>query len=102
VKNGRKQSWNNISHYPGICLQELRKTTKKISHNSESLGYDLNLGSPTYKAGVLTTWLQSHNGNVRQNHSMTVINNSNENVLKFKSSRMPVTKNAFAKKLQAD
>jgi hypothetical protein len=26
---GTQQSWPNLRYYPGICLEELRKTTKK-------------------------------------------------------------------------
>jgi hypothetical protein len=29
---------------PGICLEGLRKTTKKLSQDIRSPGYDLNLG----------------------------------------------------------
>jgi hypothetical protein len=28
---GRKRSWTNLRYYPGICLEKLRKATKKIS-----------------------------------------------------------------------
>jgi hypothetical protein len=27
---GRKRSWRNLRHYPGICLEGLRKTTKNL------------------------------------------------------------------------
>jgi hypothetical protein len=54
---GRKGSWSNLRCYPGICLEELRKTTK-LGQGSWSLGQDLNLGPPEYEAGVLTTWPQ--------------------------------------------
>jgi hypothetical protein len=30
---------------------------KKLIHNSQSLGRDLNLGPPEYEAGVVITWL---------------------------------------------
>jgi hypothetical protein len=40
---------------PGICTEGMRKTTKNLSQDSQSLGQDLNPGSPEYDAGVLTT-----------------------------------------------
>jgi hypothetical protein len=43
------------TYYPSICLEELRKTMKKLSHDSQSPDSELNLGHPEYKAGVLTT-----------------------------------------------
>jgi hypothetical protein len=52
---GRKLSWCNRRYYPGICLEGLRKTTKNLSQDSQSLGQDLNPGPPKYNAGVLTT-----------------------------------------------
>jgi hypothetical protein len=27
---GRKQAWPNLRYYPSICLEELRKTMKKL------------------------------------------------------------------------
>jgi hypothetical protein len=41
-------------YYPSICLQGLIKSTKALSHDSWCPGWDLNLGPPKYKAGVLT------------------------------------------------
>jgi hypothetical protein len=35
-------------YYPVIRLEELRKTTKNLSHDSRSPGRDLNLGPPEY------------------------------------------------------
>jgi hypothetical protein len=52
---GRKRSWPNKRHYPGIFLEGLRKSTKNLSWDSRSPGRDLNPGPPEYKAGVLTT-----------------------------------------------
>jgi hypothetical protein len=51
----RKQSCPNLWDYPSICLEGLRKTTKNLSQDSQSLGWDLNHGPPKYEAGVLTT-----------------------------------------------
>jgi hypothetical protein len=48
----RNRSWPNLRHYPGICLEGLRKT---ISEDSLSPGQGLNLGPPEYEAEVLTT-----------------------------------------------
>jgi hypothetical protein len=44
-----------LRYYPGIRLEGLRKTTKKLSQDSQSPGRDLNLEPPEYKVGVLTT-----------------------------------------------
>jgi hypothetical protein len=52
---GKKRSWPNLRYCPGICLDGLRKTTKKLSQDSKSVGRDLNPGPPDYKTGVLTT-----------------------------------------------
>jgi hypothetical protein len=46
------RSWLNLRQYPGIYLEELRKTTINFSR---SPGGDLNPGSPEYEAVVLTT-----------------------------------------------
>jgi hypothetical protein len=42
-------------HYPGICLDGLRKTTNDFCQDTQSPGRDLNPGSPECEAGVLTT-----------------------------------------------
>jgi hypothetical protein len=52
---GRKRSCPNKRYYPGICLEELRKTMKDLSQDSRSPGRDLKPGTPEYEAGVLTT-----------------------------------------------
>jgi hypothetical protein len=44
-----------LRYYPGIRMEGLRKTTINLSHDSRSLGPDLNLKPHEYKAGVLTT-----------------------------------------------
>jgi hypothetical protein len=44
-----------LRYYPSICLEELRKTMKNLSRDSQSPGRDLNPGHPEYEAGVLTT-----------------------------------------------
>jgi hypothetical protein len=51
----RKLSWPNVRHYTSICPEGLRKTTKKLSQDSWSLGQELNPELPEYDAGVLTT-----------------------------------------------
>jgi hypothetical protein len=48
--------WRKVlRYYSGICLEELMKTTKNLSQDSQFLGRDLNPGPPIYEAGVLTT-----------------------------------------------
>jgi hypothetical protein len=42
----------NLRHYPIICLEGLKKTTKNLSQDSQSPDWDLNLVPPEYKAGV--------------------------------------------------
>jgi len=44
-----------LSHYSGIRLEGLRKTTATLSQDSWFPGPDLNPGPPEYEAGVLTT-----------------------------------------------
>jgi hypothetical protein len=44
-----------LRYYPGIRMEELRKTTKMLSQDSQFLGRGLNPGHPVYEAGVLTT-----------------------------------------------
>jgi hypothetical protein len=39
----RKRSWPNLRYYTGICLEELRETTKNLTQDSRSPGQDLNL-----------------------------------------------------------
>jgi hypothetical protein len=46
---GREWSWPNLRYYPGIFLEGLRKTTRNLLQDIQSLG------PPEYKAGVLTT-----------------------------------------------
>jgi hypothetical protein len=41
--------WSNLTYYPGICLKELRKTTKDFSQYSLSLGRNLNPEFPNTK-----------------------------------------------------
>jgi hypothetical protein len=50
----RKRLWSNVSHYPDICMEGLRKITKDLSLNSRSPGRDLNPRPPEFEAGVLT------------------------------------------------
>jgi hypothetical protein len=44
-----------LKGYPGIFLEELRKTTKNLSQESRLPGRDLILVTTEYEAGVLTT-----------------------------------------------
>jgi hypothetical protein len=41
----------------GICLEELKKATKNLIQDSQSVVQDLKSGTPEYEAGVLTVWL---------------------------------------------
>jgi hypothetical protein len=51
---GRKWSWPNLRYYPAICLEGLRKTTKKLSQDWQFPGWDLNPGPPEHETGALT------------------------------------------------
>jgi hypothetical protein len=53
---GRKQPWPSLMYYPSICLG-LRKTTRNLSQDSQSLSQNLNPEHPKYEAGVLPTQL---------------------------------------------
>jgi hypothetical protein len=44
----RKRSWPEVNYYPGICLQELRKTAKELSVQL-TCGPRFKLESPEYK-----------------------------------------------------
>jgi hypothetical protein len=44
-----KATFTNLRWYPGICLQRLRKSTKNLSQNSLSPGWDLNPGPTNTK-----------------------------------------------------
>jgi hypothetical protein len=41
--------WPDLSYYPGICLEELKKTTGHLSHDSRFPGRDLNTEPPTFE-----------------------------------------------------
>jgi hypothetical protein len=43
-----------LRHYPGLPLNGLRETTKKLSQDTQPPGRDLHPGPAEYKAGVLT------------------------------------------------
>lgn len=45
----------NLSYYPSICLEELRKSMKVLSQDNKFPGQDFNLGPPKYETGMLTT-----------------------------------------------
>jgi hypothetical protein len=59
VRGRQETTWAmarpNLSHYPDICVEELRKSTKSLNQDCRSLGQDLNPGLPEYEAGVFTT-----------------------------------------------
>jgi hypothetical protein len=40
---GKKRPWPDLIKYPGICLKGLRKATKMLGQDSQSLGRDFNL-----------------------------------------------------------
>jgi hypothetical protein len=44
-----------LRYYPGIRLEEPRKTTNNFDHDIRSPGRDWNQGPPEYEGGVLTT-----------------------------------------------
>jgi hypothetical protein len=52
---GRKLSWPNLSYYPGICQEGLKRNTIMLSQDSRSPRRDLNPGPSKYEAEVLTT-----------------------------------------------
>jgi hypothetical protein len=54
-KCGRKRSLPNISHYPCIFLEGLRRATKTLNRDSRSPGRDMKPRPPEYEAQVLTT-----------------------------------------------
>jgi hypothetical protein len=43
-----RQSWPNLRHYPSMCLEGERKTTKSLNQDSRSLNRDLNPQHPEY------------------------------------------------------
>jgi hypothetical protein len=45
----------NLGYWHNMCLEVLRKTTKNLSQNDSSPGWDLNQRPLKYKAGVLIT-----------------------------------------------
>jgi hypothetical protein len=71
---GRKRSWPNERSYPGICLEELRKTTKILSQNSRSPGRDLNSELSEYEQGVIA---------VRQECSVVSYLNKTETIIQM-------------------
>lgn len=52
---GSKQSLPSLWYYPRTSMNELKKSMKNFSQDSQSLGWDFNSGSPEYKALVSTT-----------------------------------------------
>jgi hypothetical protein len=50
-----KWSWTCLRYHPGICVEELRKTTKNLSQDTRSPGRDLNPGLPAYEAVLVIT-----------------------------------------------
>ena len=43
---GRRWSWRNVRHVPGIYLEGQRKKTKCIGHDDQPFGWDLNRAPP--------------------------------------------------------
>jgi hypothetical protein len=62
--DGRKRLWTNLSYYPCINLEGLRKTIKSLNQENRFPSRDLSPGPPEYEAGVLTT---------RPLHSITLL-----------------------------
>jgi hypothetical protein len=58
VNNELERTWEEtvvayLRYYPGICLEGLRKTTKKTRQYIRSPGRDLNPGPPEYEVGEI-------------------------------------------------
>jgi hypothetical protein len=47
-------TWPNLSYYPDIRLEGMRKRTKNLSQYSQSSDRDMNPGPPEYEAGATT------------------------------------------------
>jgi hypothetical protein len=52
---GKEAVMTSIRHNPGICLEVLRKNTKKLSQDNRPPGRDVNPRPTEYRAGILTT-----------------------------------------------
>jgi hypothetical protein len=52
-KFGRKWWWRNLSYYPNIYLEGLRKATKDLSEDSRYSGRNSNQVTPKYKSEQL-------------------------------------------------
>jgi hypothetical protein len=63
---GKKRSWNDLRYYTGICLEELRATTKISSDNSRCSVWDLNPRLPEYEADD-THWIAKFGGFAEEN-----------------------------------
>jgi hypothetical protein len=50
----RKRPWLNLQYYPGICLEDLRKTTTHFIQNSWSPCLDSNRVPREYKSDTST------------------------------------------------
>jgi hypothetical protein len=50
-----KEAVVTLRYYPGIFLEGLRKATKNLSRDSQSLGLDLNPGPYEHETGFLIT-----------------------------------------------
>jgi hypothetical protein len=53
----KKRSWPNLTYYPDICLEGLRKAVIILSQDNPYQGRDFNPEPPGYRAGVLRTRL---------------------------------------------
>jgi hypothetical protein len=45
------QAWHNLTYYPGMCVEELRKITKPMNQDIRLSGRKLRPGTPEYETG---------------------------------------------------
>jgi hypothetical protein len=83
----RKRSWLNLSNYPGICMERLRKASKYLSQDSRSPGQDLNPGTSKYEAGVLITRPRRLVINLWRTNEARVIFQRNKHIFRIPSSQ---------------
>jgi hypothetical protein len=76
-KGNERKVMNDLAYYPSICLEEHRQPTKACQE-SQSLGRDLRLTHPKYKANYQNSKIVWHilpvldNNNVTNNYTPTV------------------------------
>jgi hypothetical protein len=79
LKRKWKRWWPNLCYYPGMCLGVLRKTTEKLSQDSQSPCWFFNAGRVEYQheLRVPTTWLRR--GVISEWNNMWIfVNNSHK------------------------